>query len=114
MCVCLHKAYQFQHGLVRMNGRLKKRQSVTGDRDELHTEKQRSNTKLYHQVISTVTGLIQDLWNISHFSNRTIFVGPKKVKARDVASWTWMRVVGSDSERLGNPACLFQARGSFS
>lgn len=77
--ICLNKACQFQDGLVRMNGCLekKKKQSVTGDEDE-HTERQRSKTRLYSQVISTVTGLIQDLLNISRFSNRTIFVGPKK------------------------------------
>lgn len=74
----------------------------------VHTERQRSNTRLYSQVIRAVTDLIQDLWNISHFSNRTIFVGPNRVKGKDVASWTWMWVVGTDSERLGNPACYYK------
>lgn len=75
---CLHKACQFQDGLVRMNGWLKKAVSQRRQRWAVHTARQRSNARLYSQVISAVTGLIQGLWDISHFSNRTIFVGPKK------------------------------------
>lgn len=37
-------------------------------------------------MIRSVTGLIQDLLNISHLRNRKIFVGTE-VKDRDVASW---------------------------
>lgn len=88
MFVCLNKACQFQDGLVRMNGCLKKKKAVTGDGDEQYTQRAKKQDQALCQVISTVTGLIQDLLNVSRFSNRTIFVGPKKVQARDVASWT--------------------------
>lgn len=110
--VCLSaQGCQFQHRLVRMNAWLEKKKPVTGKRRTVHTERQRSNARPYSQVISTVTGLVQDLLNISHFSNRTIFVGPeKKVKDRDVASWTWTWMVGIDFERLGNPACSYKDR----
>lgn len=104
---CLNKACQFQDGLVRMNGCLKKKKS-SHRRRTVHTERQRSKTRLYSQVISTVTGLIQDLLNVSRFSNRTIFVGPKKVQARDVTSWTWVGAAGTDSERLGSSACHYK------
>lgn len=108
MFVCLNKACQFQDGLVRMNGCLKKKKKSSHGRRTVHTERQRSKTRLYSQVISTVTGLIQDLLNVSRFSNRTIFVGPKKVQARDVTSWTWVAAAGTDSERLGSPACHYK------
>lgn len=85
-----------------------KKKAVSHRRRTVHTERQRSKTRLYSQVISTVTGLIQDLLNVSRFSNRTIFVGPKKVQDRDEASWTWMGVAGTDSERLGSPACHYK------
>lgn len=68
----------------------KKKKAVTGDGDEQYTQRAKKQDQALCQVISTVTGLIQDLLNVSRFSNRTIFVGPKKVQARDVASWTWM------------------------
>lgn len=117
MSVCLNKACQFQDGLVRMNGCLgkkKKKSSQSQETETVHTERQRSKTRLYSQMIRTVTGPIQDLLNVSRFSNRTIFVGPKKVQDRDVASWTWMGVAGTDPERLGESCLSLQVRGSFS
>lgn len=114
MFVCLNKACQFQDGLVRMSGWLGKKNkqkpavSHRRRRGAAHTERQRSKTRLYSQVISTVTGLIQDLLSVSRFGNRTIFVGPKKVQDRDVASWTWMGAAGTDSERLGSPAWQYK------
>lgn len=39
-------------------------------------------------MISSMTGPIQDLLNVSHLRNRKTFVSAKKVKDRDVASWT--------------------------
>lgn len=76
--VCLSaQGCQFQHRLVRMTAWLEKR-NQSQERDEQCTQRDRGNARPYSQVISAVTGLVQDLLNISHFSNRTIFVGPEK------------------------------------
>lgn len=58
-------------------------------------------------MISSVTGLIQDLLSISHSRDREIFVGAKnKVKDGDVASWTSVTSGKKGlQEGFGNPVC---------
>lgn len=68
-----------------------KRKAVAGKNAEQHIHRggQRGNARAsWSQMISSMTGLIQGLLNLSHFRNRKIFVGAKKVEDRDVASWS--------------------------
>lgn len=70
---------------------IEKRKAMAGKDAEQYKHRggQRGKARAsWSQMISSMTGLIQGLFNLSHFRHRKIFVGAKKVEDRDVASWS--------------------------